>query len=123
MKLHNRKYLKNIRKHLRNHSTSAEAELWNILKQKQVGGYKFRRQHSVDKYILDFYCPELKLAIELDGEPHADIQSILRDSERDSHLNQYGITVYRYENRWAFEYPGVIIQDMLEFKEKRKPEL
>ena len=120
MKLHNRKYLKNIRKHLRNHSTSAEAELWKILKQSQVGGFKFRRQHSVGKYILDFYCPELQLAIELDGEPHADIQSILRDSERDERLSQFGITVLRYENRWVFEYPEVIRQDILDFGKKKK---
>jgi len=119
MKLHNRKYLKKIRKHLRNHSTAAEATLWKMLQKSQVGGYKFRRQHSVGKYILDFYCPKLQLAIELDGEPHSDIQSIIRDDERDSELKQYGIMVFRYENRWVFEYPEVIREDILEFEEKR----
>jgi len=119
MKDHNRPYLKKNRKHLRNHSTSAEAELWNILKNKKLGGLKFRRQHSVGKYILDFYCPELRLAIELDGEPHADLQNIIRDEERDSYLKDYDITVFRYENRWAFEYPEVIKEDILEFAEKK----
>ena len=114
--LHNRKYLKPIRKYLRNNSTSAEATLWNMLKNKQVGGYKFRRQHSIGKYIVDFYCPALQLVIELDGEPHADLFNIQRDMKRDEIINQQGITVLRYENRWVFEYPNVIIDDIMEFR-------
>jgi very-short-patch-repair endonuclease len=118
--LHNRKSLKNIRKHLRNNSTSAEATLWKILKKSQVGGFKFRRQHSVGKYVLDFYCPSLQLAIELDGESHADLINIAQDAERDDWLNQQEITVFRYENRWVFEYPDVIKKDILEFGERKK---
>ena len=120
MNLHNRKHLKPFRKFLRNNSTSAEATLWKMLKQKQVGGYKFRRQHSIGKYIVDFYCPEIQLVIELDGEPHVDIVSILLDSERDEYLNEHGVTVFRYENRWVFEYPDVIVRGILEFEEKKK---
>ncbi len=112
--LHNRKYLKPVRKYLRNNSTSAEATLWNILKNKQVAGYKFRRQHSIGKYIVDFYCPTLQLSIELDGEPHAELINIARDAERDEFLNQQGIKVMRYENRWVFEYPNVITEEILE---------
>ena len=69
--------------------------------------------------MVDFYCPELQLAIELDGEPHADLNSIAFDSERDDFLNQYGITVFRYENRCVFEYPEVIVEDILEFGAKK----
>ncbi|WP_303926069.1 endonuclease domain-containing protein [Draconibacterium sediminis] len=119
MKLHNRRFFKPIRKHLRNHGTAAEATLWKILRQSQVGGYKFRRQHSIGKYIVDFFCFELMLAIELDGEVHADLNSIARDTERDEELNKLGITVLRYENRWVYEYPEVIIQDIIDFGEKR----
>jgi very-short-patch-repair endonuclease len=118
--LHNRNYLKPIRKSLRNNATSAEATLWNILKTRQVGGYKFRRQHSIGKYVVDFYCPTLQLVIELDGEPHANLVNIALDSERDEFINQYGITVLRYENRWLFEYPEVIKQEILEFGENKK---
>ncbi|WP_346855811.1 endonuclease domain-containing protein [uncultured Draconibacterium sp.] len=115
MKLHNRKYFKPIRKHLRNHSTAAEATLWKMLKKSQVGGYKFRRQHSIDKFIVDFFCYELMLAIELDGEPHADFNSIARDENRDKKLAEFGVTVLRYENRWVYEYPDVIKEDILDF--------
>ncbi len=118
-KIHNRKFFRSIRKNLRNHSTSAEAALWIILKKRQVGNYKFRRQHSVGKYIIDFYCPELKLAIELDGQPHAELANIARDKERDDWLLKLGIQVIRYENRWVFEYPDVIKQEILEFGEHK----
>jgi very-short-patch-repair endonuclease len=118
--LYNRKFFKSIRKHLRNHGTSAEAALWLMLKKRQVGNYKFRRQHSIGKFVVDFYWPELKLAIELDGQPHAELANIARDKERDEWLNNVGITVFRYENRWVFEYPEDIKQDILSFGEKKK---
>jgi very-short-patch-repair endonuclease len=69
---------------------------------------------------LIFYCPKLLLAIELDGESHADLINIARDAERDEWLNEQKITVFRYENRWVFEYPDVIKKDILEFGEKMK---
>ncbi len=120
VQLHNREYLKPIRKHLRNNSTAAEATLWKILKKSQVGNYKFRRQHSIGNFIVDFYCPILQLVIELDGEPHADLNSIAFDSKRDNFLNKNEITVFRYENRWVYEYPEVIIEDILKFGENKK---
>jgi very-short-patch-repair endonuclease len=67
---HNRPELKEVRKKLRNQATPAEAALWKLLSGKKCGGLKFRRQHSVGPYILDFYCPEAKLAIEVDGNAH-----------------------------------------------------
>ena len=70
--------------------------------------------------MVDFYCAELQLAIELEGEPHADLTSIAFDSERNEFLNQHGITVFRYENRWVYEYPEVIIDEVLAFGKKRK---
>ena len=119
-RLHNRKSLKPVRKYLRKHSTAAEASLWKLLQKSKVGGFKFRRQHSVGKFILDFYCPELQLAIELDGEPHANPVIHQMDMERDEYLLENGITVLRYENRWVFEYPEVIIEDILEFGKNKK---
>ena len=57
------------RNSLRNNSTAAESTLWKVLRNKQIEGLRFRRQHSIGPYIMDFYCPEIKLCIELDGEP------------------------------------------------------
>jgi very-short-patch-repair endonuclease len=67
--LFNRKSLKFYRSSLRNKSTSAEAELWKVLKSKRLIGRKFRRQHSIGNYIVDFFCASEKLVIELDGNP------------------------------------------------------
>ncbi len=115
--IHNRKFLTSFRKSLRNNSTSAEASLWKILKKRQIGGLKFRRQHSVGRFILDFYCPEIKLSIELDGEPHVKQSVIEKDLEKENYLANLSIRVIRYENRWVYEYPEDIINDILRYKE------
>ncbi|MCX6258444.1 MAG: DUF559 domain-containing protein [Bacteroidia bacterium] len=68
--IHNLPDLKEMRRWLRKRLTPAELLLWNHLKNKKLECRKFRRQHCVGKYVLDFYCPTEKLAIELDGSPH-----------------------------------------------------
>jgi len=115
--IHNRKALKTQRKHLRNHATSAEAVFWKYLKNKQIGGLKFRRQHSIGSYIVDFYCPALKLVLELDGEPHATPQREAYDVKRENYLKNLGIVVIRFENRYVFEYPMDIVEMILKIKE------
>jgi very-short-patch-repair endonuclease len=97
-KLHNRKFLKDRRKELRNNLTSAEATLWIQLQKKQLHGRKFRRQHSIGNYIVDFYCPSENLAIELDGEQHYTSEGIVYDTRRTEFLNSKGIRVIRFEN-------------------------
>ena len=72
-KVNNLPYLKTFRKELRNNLTPAEAKFWKIVQNKNLEGRKFRRQHSVGNYILDFYCPSEKLAVELDGEVHLEM--------------------------------------------------
>ncbi len=111
----NRPELNKKRKYLRNNSTPAECELWNYLKGKRICNLKFRRQHSISNYILDFYCPQLKLAIELDGEYH--VYNEEYDILRDKKLNILGITTLRYENLMVFEHPDVIIEDVQQFYE------
>ena len=86
--IHNRKYLLGFRKFLRNNSTTAEATLWKSLKRKQIEGLKFRRQHSIENYIVDFYCPTLKLIIELDGEYHNNLVQENKDSLRTEQLEE-----------------------------------
>ena len=99
------------RKELRNHSTSAEATLWKMLKGKQIAGLKFRRQHSVGPYILDFYCPSLRLGIELDGNVHDDVIVQEHDWEREKYLKEIaGIHVLRFENEEVTSNTEAVIE-------------
>ena len=110
--------LKDCRRELRNHSTVAEMALWKHLKGKQVEGLTFRRQFSVDHYILDFYCPALHLAVELDGEVHN--RQIDHDRERSQYLqDRYGIKVLRFENKWVFEHLEWILGAIREEKARQ----
>ena len=99
----NKNYLKPFRKELRNESTAAEAESWNHLKRKQLDGRKFRRQHSINNYIFDFYCSSEKLIIELDGESHGEYHRTYEDQDRDNELRKMGYKIQRFENRFIFE--------------------
>ena len=81
---------------LRKNLTPAEAILWQALRNKQFEGLKFRRQHPVGNFILDFYCPCCKLVIEVDGEIHCD--RFEYDNARSNKLAEYGYTVLRFSN-------------------------
>ena len=114
----NSKQLKTIRKQLRTHSTQAECVLWRLLKGSQVGGLKFRRQHSIGPYVLDFYCPMLKLGIELDGGIHEDLFVHAKDDEKEAFLNDNGITIMRFPNEVVFNDYEYIKMSILEYKEE-----
>jgi very-short-patch-repair endonuclease len=113
------KNLKAIRSSLRNKSTSAEAVLWNLLKSRTLKGRKFTRQHSIDKYIVDFYCPSEKLIIELDGNQHGDYNIIEKDIIRDKYLEKLGLKILRFENRFVFQDPDYLLNEIIKvFQEK-----
>jgi very-short-patch-repair endonuclease len=101
--INNRPEFKDFRKKLRNNMTSAEVSLWILIKGKQLEGRKFRRQFSVEKYVLDFYCHAEKLAIELDGAGHFTEAGLEYDQKRTAFLNSQGIKVIRFENKEIFE--------------------
>lgn len=107
--LNNRPELRSRRRDLRNNSTSAEAVLWTMLKNSQLEGLKFRRQHSFGSYILDFYCPSKKLVVELDGSIHHDPDQLEYDERRTDFLNSNGLTVIRIENKNVFNNPGMVL--------------
>ena len=88
MRTFNRRKLKDRRKKLRNSPTQAEAFLWGYLKNNQFEGRKFRRQSSIKSFIIDFYCPEEKLVIELDGDFHFDEKAIKDDEHRTHNLKK-----------------------------------
>ncbi len=107
--LNNIPELRTFRKALRNHLTPAEAKLWIHLKQSQLDGRKFRRQHSIGNYILDFYCPAERLAVELDGAVHDSVSAQEYDHERDQFLACFGIKVLRFENKWVFQQTEAVL--------------
>ena len=101
--VHSLPHLGDFRKNLRRSLTPAEATFWTMVKNSRFEGRKFCRQHSVGNYILDFYCPAEKLAIELDGARHFSSLGAAEDRERTEFLTSKGIVVLRFENREVFE--------------------
>lgn len=90
--------LKEFARELRNNSTKTEIFMWLKLKGKQMYGYDFHRQKPIDNYILDFFCHELMLGIEIDGYSHELIEVIEKDTIKTTRMNQLGITVLRFSD-------------------------
>ena len=86
-------------KWLRANPTSAEKKLWSALR---MLSFKFRRQHRIGSFIIDFYCPEVRLAVEVDGGVHLYKAAAMRDSQRDQTLRRLGIHVLRFRNEEVF---------------------
>jgi len=99
MRLHNLRSRKPLRRALRAQLTPAEAKLWSHLQRNQFKGKKFRRRHSIGPYVVDFFCAEERLAIELDGAAHDHAAALFRDQARDEFLMRAGVRVIRFENR------------------------
>jgi very-short-patch-repair endonuclease len=91
-----------------------EGLLWQYLADRRLGGYKFRRQHPIKDYILDFYCAEKKLAIELDGARHAFPFQMIHDKKRTKILEKEGIKVLRYWDYDVLTNTNGILDDILE---------
>ncbi len=103
---------KEFRRELRNNATPAEVKLWQALSSKKLEGFKFRRQHSIGRYILDFFCPSANLAIELDGSQHFSPEGQEYNQQRDDFLRSVGITVVRYPNNFVFENLEAVLDDI-----------
>ena len=86
------------RQTLRRTETDAERALWRLLRSRQLEGHKFRRQHSAGPYILDFYCADASLAIEVDGSQHYTADGLATDAVRTAYLEALGIRVLRFTN-------------------------
>jgi very-short-patch-repair endonuclease len=97
MRLLNDKKLKTRRQYLRNNCPKTERIIWRELSKSKTG-FKFRRQTSIGPYIVDFYCPQLKLIIELDGEIHFNAKQQLHDKAKDAFLKKEGFIVWRFSN-------------------------
>jgi len=91
-------YLKHFARELRKNSTLGEVLLWQQIRRRRLG-VQFHRQVPIHEYIVDFYCHELKLAIEVDGSSHDDPDQIANDSIRDYQLKQLGVAVIRIDDK------------------------
>ncbi len=88
--------LKHLRRALRNQPIPSEILMWSVLRGRKFMGYKFRRQYGIGRYIIDFYCPALQLAVEIDGASHTWPGAAERDHIRQQWIEKQGITVVRF---------------------------
>ncbi len=99
-------------KSLRRQMTPAEKKLWMAIRGKKLKAMKFRAQHPVGRFILDFFCPEKKLAIEIDGGIHDSQRD--RDKERDDLLARYGYRVVRFQNEDVLQDLSGVLRKIME---------
>lgn len=98
----------------------AERKLWRLLRHNQLGVH-FRRQVPLGPYILDFFCFEAKLVVELDGSQHYRKNGLSSDSKREAYLKKQGLTVLRFNNIELLTNPTGVLQSIYEHLQKRLP--
>ena len=103
---------------LRKTATETEDILWQSLRRKQLNGFKFRRQHPLDKYIADFYCHDAQLVVEVDGEIHNTEENKEYDKGRSYELKELGITVIRFTNEEVTENLNMVLEVISRHLEK-----
>ena len=99
---------------LRHDPTDTEQAAWCILRSIKFKGFKFRRQHPLGPYIVDFYCAQRRLIVELDGSVHAQASQAGRDARRDAHLKNMGYRMLRFSNGMVQEAPELFVQKILD---------
>jgi very-short-patch-repair endonuclease len=90
--------LKENARRMRKEPTEAEEKLWQVIRNRKLAGFKFRRQHPFEGFIIDFYCEETKLGLEVDGKIHLQVEQLQYDQEREAYLNEFGIEIMRFTN-------------------------
>jgi very-short-patch-repair endonuclease len=103
-KLYNIKSEKEKRRYLRNNQTSPEKLVWMFLRKKQIFGERFLRQFSIQSYVIDFYCPVLKFAVEIDGDSHFESDEAIKHARRrEKFLVSIGTKIIRFTNQEVIE--------------------
>ncbi len=97
---------------LREKQTPAEEVLWELLRNRQVANLKFRRQHQIGPYIVDFFCKDLKLVVELDGEVHSEEAQVKKDQKRQAYLESLGFDVLRFDNDQFLNNPQAALEQI-----------
>ncbi|MCX6807359.1 MAG: endonuclease domain-containing protein [Patescibacteria group bacterium] len=113
------RYIKITRRKLRNNVTPFEQKLWNILRRKQFMGLKFRCQYSINNLIVDFFCPEKKIIIEVDGDTHAECETQIRDERLSELAKTYDLRIIRFANRDISQNIDGCLQILREFIENK----
>lgn len=102
-----------IRRKLRREMTAGEKVFWAKVARRQFNNLKFRRQHAIGNYIVDFYCPEKKLIIEIDGDSHAEELTIQDDRAREDYLESFGYKIIRYQNSDILNSTEGVFEDLI----------
>jgi very-short-patch-repair endonuclease len=102
-RVYNKKKDQAKRRYLRKNMPKSEVILWSKLKNRQMHGERFLRQYGVDQYVLDFYCPRLKLAIEIDGDSHFMPGAEEQDKARQEYIESFGIQFLRFTNEDVYK--------------------
>ena len=105
-----------LARNLRNNPTDSERHMWRFLRLRQLGGFRFRRQVPIGKYIADFACIEAKLVVEVDGGQHQDNE---RDIDRDEEMEQVGFKVLRYWDNQVLQETQSVLEDILRALQSR----
>ena len=116
----NLKYQKQIRSQLRTNMPKPEEVLWQRIRRKQLG-VKFRRQHGIGRYIVDFYCTELNLVIEIDGNSHFSDEGKEKDAMRDAFLEALGIKVLRFTNEEVMKQTESVLEKLFNLVRSSNP--
>ena len=101
-----------LKRQLRSNMTGPETRLWSRLRARQLQGLKFHRQHGIGPYIVDFYCSEQSLVIELGGDSHADADQIPKDQLHDRYFQSLGLRVIRYINDVILKNLDGVLEDL-----------
>lgn len=119
-RIFNREDEKELRRGLRKTMPPAEVILWQCLRGQQIG-YKFRRQYSVGAYVIDFYCPQMKLAIELDGESHYVDGAEERDKQRQDFIESFGVRFLRFTNVDIYDNIEGVLEQIVQVLSQNNP--
>ena len=98
------------RRTLRRRCPVTETLLWSKIRNRQLDGLKFKRQYSIGHYVIDFYCPEKKLAIEIDGDSHFNPKAKQYDKEREEYIKSFGVIFLRFTNKDITENINGVIE-------------
>jgi very-short-patch-repair endonuclease len=107
---------------MRKEAAPAEEKLWKLLRGRQLDGFKFRRQHRIGNYIADFYCHEVRLVVELDGDSHGDPQAEAYDSRRTKKIERDGCRVIRFVNDDVFKFTDEVLEEIWQLCDARRSE-